>query len=439
MQSPSGFKSSHTPFPLSHPQTDLELASSSLSKSDADLAHARASNKRLMAWRVSELPRTEALRVQLAEAHRGGGRDRRGGNGTDAGRQRPSPRGGSVYSPRGAAGLSLTAAAAAAAAGGRRPLQDDAALGGEGGYAGVEEEDGSEDGTVPVLEHNGGAGGGAAGAAAAVVRQTQELQRSELRAQVESLRRQLAEERAAKDELFERYVAGSGGGGGGSGGSRAAATACEPASTVVIAGGAGAAGARALTAAAAAGMSSSSVFVESPSRKAASAASSSAAAMQLEVLGRRHAELKRSSEQVAEERDALRRALTAVRMAVPELAAALGITAAVAAGGSSSDGAGFAATPHSRASGGAKSQGQPQHHHPHQSASSAALAAAAAAKVPAGLEVVLGSRLLPAAAVKAVHAVHTGAGGAAVANTAVHVAGDSAVTAAGSLADNAGL
>ena len=36
--SPSHFSST--------PQTDLELASSSLAKSDADLAHARASNKR---------------------------------------------------------------------------------------------------------------------------------------------------------------------------------------------------------------------------------------------------------------------------------------------------------------------------------------------------------------------------------------------------------
>ena len=35
VQSPSGFKSSHTPFPLSHSQTDLELASSSLAKSNS--------------------------------------------------------------------------------------------------------------------------------------------------------------------------------------------------------------------------------------------------------------------------------------------------------------------------------------------------------------------------------------------------------------------
>ncbi|KAG1663405.1 hypothetical protein FOA52_011683, partial [Chlamydomonas sp. UWO 241] len=49
-------------------QADLEFRTAALVKADADLAHARASNKKLMAWKVLELPRTEALKLQLDAA-----------------------------------------------------------------------------------------------------------------------------------------------------------------------------------------------------------------------------------------------------------------------------------------------------------------------------------------------------------------------------------
>lgn len=325
------------------PQADLEVASAALAKTEADLSHARASNKRLMAWKVSELPRAEALKLQLDELRTGRAstaeQQRRaaeqrmrlvtasaappplpsyslrsgpggGGGGADpvartkggaaaadgGGSGRSSPHSGRA-SGRGVEGGTAATAAAAGGAGGHVNSQD---LGEEGG--------GSAQGVVAL---------GDGSATAAVLQRAWEAQREELRVQVASLKRQLQEERHARSELFERFVVGRQGAGGlpshapthgsnadafGSGSGAGAGS--EPGRRP----GDGHAGA----------VEGGGYVPASPKQQLQ---------QQLAALSRRNAELAASAAAAAEERDALRRTLGALRMAAPELVQAIAGTA----------------------------------------------------------------------------------------------------------------
>ncbi len=294
--------------------------SSSLVKSDADLAHARASNKRLMAWKVAEMPRAEALRIQLADARSGREAVARQAQLAAGERLRLLQRQNKVpalmlltsgaSSGGGGANSPGSAASPHRASQARNRLQT---LAGEGG---VEAEPRLLDppaADVAAADASDGVLHGGAAETIATLQRAWDAQRSELKAQVEELRRQVRAERDAKNQLFERIMIPGG-----------------PTSLAAAEWAAGAGGSPSGTARGgnnpARTSSPTGAFSGRPNSASNNAGSAGSAAMQLEILTRRHAELRRSSEQAVEQRDALRRALVAVRVAAPELAAALDLS-----------------------------------------------------------------------------------------------------------------
>ncbi|GAX75359.1 hypothetical protein CEUSTIGMA_g2803.t1 [Chlamydomonas eustigma] len=335
---------------LAATQADLEVANASLAKSTTDLVHARASNKKLMAWRVSELPRTEALRIQLAEARSSREAASKAGYAVASERFRMLERhqkltltlvtskvgnsGGS--SPRQSRRTDSPGSKKAAAPGRDEELPVHNAR--RDGLGSNQDLDQQSSGML-LLEHcelpieeglNDGGGSQRMPTAFKIMamQQAWDVQRGELRSQVEELRKELQEERSAKNELFERFMTGTAGTARGSA-AAAAATAGWQSDQ----------GLEGLPQASAERLDPQALSTpEIHGMVNSRSEGGTALAMQLDILGRRHAQLCRDTELVVEERDALRRVLVAVRLAAPELAAALGISKTVDSTGSTAAG-----------------------------------------------------------------------------------------------------
>ena len=387
------------------------MASSSLARSDADLTHARASNKRLMAWRVAEMPRTEALRIQLADVRSGREAAARQAQAAVSERLKMAASQKQVAMPTASGSPRLHGASKVQP--GQSPRNSPRAGGGSsnghqrssadhypGGFLthtsgdALDDHQYSEDGGEEARLHEGDEGRHRRALAAAALHGAWESQRAELKAQVEALRGQLEEERASKDALFERVMVAAGDSGD--------------------------------VAASSAKHHVKNSLPKTTSSGESKGGSAGGAAMQLEVLSRRHGDLRRSSERVAEERDALRRALTAVRMAAPELAEALGITSegVIGGGGKSANDEDIISTAASRlgttAGAGVVSfspvatparSHKPTEGSQHVYSEGGSGAAYRLAGVPSGLEAVVGSRLggpAPATATSPAVAAATG-------------------------------
>lgn len=154
-------------------------------------------------------------------------------------------------------------------------------------------------------------------ATTAVLQRAWEAQREELRGQVSSLKQQLQEERHARSELFERFVIGRQGAGG-----LPAPASTHRSGTDANGGGDGAgAGSEAGKRAGGGPAGASEGGGHAP------ASPKQQLQQQLAALSRRNAELAVAAAAAAEERDALRRTLGALRMAAPELVQAVAGTA----------------------------------------------------------------------------------------------------------------